>query len=537
MVLSRFVLALLALLALAPGTARAGWTEPATLASGDVAMNALVADSRGGLLAAWETGDSDWWAQATATGAFGPVESFAAAAPIAAAADGHGATHLTWRDATGVRYARRAADGSLDRRELVGATPFRTRPSIAADPAGNVAVAWRDYAEGRWYVRVAVRRADGAFGPPATLGDGRSVQDPAVALAPGGDVVVAWFHNGAPRAMQAAIGGLDGRFGAPVDLAPAGSVVAIQALAHPGGAVTVVWHEFGADVSVVRAARHAPGAAGFGDAAAIASGGMKDSDAINGIAAAALPDGWLLAYRLGQTVVAREVLGVEPGPVRTLDAIGPDTSYRRAPAAAVDARTGRGVVAWVDGDLGISARRRAADGSWGDPATLASGTRYAGAVQAAMGDDAAVAWNADSAVWVARFVAPPADGDGGPGGGGSGGGDPTPVVPSGDRTPPRVVVRLAPAIRTRRLVHVRVRCSEPCRVRFTGRLVHAGRPLASLLATRRLAERRTTDVALVLPPAARRALARHRALRLTLTVRARDAAGNARTVVRSAVLR
>jgi len=115
--------------------------------------------------------------------------------------------------------------------------------------------------------------------------------------------------------------------------------------------------------------------------------------------------------------------------------------------------------------------------------------------------------------------APPKKGDGTPGGGGS----------ASDRSAPRVALRRT-TVRARRngVVVLRVSCptaEEFCRTDL--RLHGASRRLARALFL--VAGGKTAKKALQLPPATRARLARAGSLRLTVRIKARDAAGNQRT--------
>ena len=115
------------------------------------------------------------------------------------------------------------------------------------------------------------------------------------------------------------------------------------------------------------------------------------------------------------------------------------------------------------------------------------------------------------------------------------------VVPAAT---PAASDRSAPAVRVtiarqrlsrvlRRGLAVTVGCSEPCKLeidllRGRARLAHA---------SARLTTAGARTVVVKLGPRARRALRRMRTAKLTLKVRGRDAAGNARTATRSLTLK
>jgi len=128
---------------------------------------------------------------------------------------------------------------------------------------------------------------------------------------------------------------------------------------------------------------------------------------------------------------------------------------------------------------------------------------------------------------------PPARGPGGAGATGSA----APLAATGvagDRTPPRISLRVNRRQRLRRgSLGLRLACSERCALTVTGRLRARGRSLALATARRELAAGRRVSVRVRIGrrsrAAARRALRRRRAAVVTLRVSARDVAGNRAT--------
>lgn len=506
------------------GPASADWRAPEQVAGPGRYLIDLVADSAGGVLAAWGRSGTDdsAWARASADGTFGSAAPFSSRLAGRIATDGAGHAWLSWRNDEGIQVRRR---GDADQ-VTVGPSNFRANPIIAANRRGDVAVAWRSYLDGKWLVHVAVKPYDAGWRDAATLGSGTAAQDPVVAVTDRGEVVVAWFQNGRPRRVMTATAKVGAPFGEPIEISSLNALY-LRLVAEPDGRATAAWLTFtGDDSRIVAATRPASGS--FGEVNTVVRGGTTDADGLGPPAVAALPEGWLLAVRRGQSVAETRVIGTDPGPERLLERIDLDGWYRSDPVVASDPQDGRALIAWESGARRLAVARRTREGAWSDVETVSPAGEQVDDVRTAVAADPVVAWTTAAGLFASRYAAP-AEGDGGGGGGGGA---------AKDVTPPRLAASVRSRIRLGSSFAVSIRSNEHSRLRITALLRTPQRRLGSTSTRRVVVAQRTTTFHVQLPrslrTAASRALRAHRRILLDLTVRGTDDAGNAARLTRLA---
>jgi hypothetical protein len=235
-------------------------------------------------------------------------------------------------------------------------------PSIAANDAGLVAVAYIERRAARDYVlRLALRRPGGHFGAPRVVRAGKELSDARVAVGDDGDLLLAYHSaNSIEARVQRA-----GRKMSPVQRIgrTSGHFASIAATASARGLMVVAWRGNGS--ATVRAAIRAAGAHRFGPAVVLDGGsGSVSTDAI--VHAAMDPAGaTTVAWSDPRSVVRTATTTARAGFAAAGDVPGAtgDTT-----GVSVDARGT--VVSWI-GQLGtskvVAAATRPAGGAFSQP--------------------------------------------------------------------------------------------------------------------------------------------------------------------------
>lgn len=218
---------LTALLAVAaPARADAPWSAPQDLSTPHLFVDAphLLLGGDGGALATWVgqdgTGNAGRSAaygafRATGTPAFAPERRLSGsvgglqlpawAGPPATYGRSR-ALVLTQQAVAGTRDTTRlgvafgSTRGTFGAARTLAVQPGLHAPVLAADAAGDAAVAWwQDRGVTNDRVFVALRKPGGRFGAPVLLGTGR-IRSVSVAVSPRGDTLVAWDARGSIHA-------------------------------------------------------------------------------------------------------------------------------------------------------------------------------------------------------------------------------------------------------------------------------------------------------------------------------------------------
>jgi len=166
------------------------------------------------------------------------------------AVDGQGNAIATWIQADieepeVVRAATRAPGGAWSGAVTIAAdAEGKVDLKVAANAAGDAAIAWNGYRSGKEVVKVALRPAGGAWGAPLTLTDPDGVaREPDVVVDEAGNVTVAWAQrDGSTWSIRAATKPAGGDWGEPDVLSDSETTADSPQLAvDPQGGLTAVW--------------------------------------------------------------------------------------------------------------------------------------------------------------------------------------------------------------------------------------------------------------------------------------------------------
>lgn len=251
------------------------WSEPETLSLPDEEgeQSRVAIDAAGNAIAVWITGTSitDYVIRSAARppgGAWsdpedvsGPV-SEAVTPNIALAAAGD--TVVVWSAFEGedriLQGAVRSADGEWsapeDLSDAGDDVALLDEPDVAIDAAGNAIAVWGVEAATD-IVQASVRPADGEWGEPEDLSDaGQNGGEPGVTMNETGAAIAVWARfDGSDDIVQASVRPVDGEWGEPDDLSEAGQDAAEPAVAmDDAGAAIAVWARFNGSNSIVQAA-------------------------------------------------------------------------------------------------------------------------------------------------------------------------------------------------------------------------------------------------------------------------------------------
>jgi hypothetical protein len=250
------------------------WSVPRTVASDSVTgsrnFHALHVAQDGSIYVAWlESGDAGTSGTYLTQSSDGGVswrrpvrvaqEEACPCCRTAIATARNGTVHLAWRSVAqgnvrdivvatssdrGVTWSRPAR--VHDDNFIIDGCPH-AGPSLHADSAGRLHIAWWTGAEGRAGVYYARSEAGGrAFGPAVELSRGRLVRPSHVQLAlDGGTVAVAWDDSGdsVPRVLLRASRDAGESFGTAVTVSDAQAAATFPVLMLGADSITVAWSQ------------------------------------------------------------------------------------------------------------------------------------------------------------------------------------------------------------------------------------------------------------------------------------------------------
>ncbi len=376
-------------LAAAPGPAIAAppWTAPQRISAAHTFIDApgVVFSGDGTGLAGWSeqdgVGDDTRRALAQATRPPAPAAPFGPPRPAPEWASAARATYAQTRIVTalndGVNLA--AAFSRIGGPDPTPLTVVQGRrivaPTLAANPRGDVALAWfDDRGIHTDRVQVALRRPGGRFGRPITLATGR-IRGVTVAVGARGDVLVAWDARGVVQARLRRPGRRS--FGSTDTIRSQDAFFAtLRAAVTPNGRAVVAWaaqkltEGGGPEPGFVQAAVRPAGQARFREAQLLE---QVPTTVVVGTASLALePDGAaLLAWsgREGNASLVKVARTDAAARFGTPVAVSPPDDGTLVPLAAVGPG-GDAVVAWFgapDNDSALFASARPAGGAFGPP--------------------------------------------------------------------------------------------------------------------------------------------------------------------------
>ena len=260
--------ALLLGLGLARAEAAPGWLPATNLSTPlrDASNVSVAMDDAGGAIAVWQrsgfpTHPVQVAIKGAGTGFGGPIDLSATGGNPFMAMSRTGTAVVAYQQLVGgknmVRIHLRSPGGDFSGPIDVAETApggASVRPKVAVNPAGDVAVAWRDrlpigeeegktvYSEG-FVIRVSVKPAGGAFSAPFDLSDvGHTSDNPQVAVRDDGEVTVAWsgYTDSEDKLIQVSEGAAGG-FSEPVEVSSADEANDPQLALDPSGESALLW--------------------------------------------------------------------------------------------------------------------------------------------------------------------------------------------------------------------------------------------------------------------------------------------------------
>lgn len=318
------------------------------------------------------------------------------------AVDGQGNAIATWIQADieepeVVRAATRAPGGAWSGAVTIAAdAEGKVDLKVAANAAGDAAIAWNGYRSGKEVVKVALRPAGGAWGAPLTLTDPDGVaREPDVVVDEAGNVTVAWAQrDGSTWSIRAATKPAGGDWGEPDVLSDSETTADSPQLAvDPQGGLTAVWllQTGKGGEGVVQSTSRPPGGAWHAEPVDLS--GPEPLATVPRVAVDAQGDATAVWQRKdkpggsGFHYFVQSVRRVD-GEWGEPETISKEDALAMSPEVAVDA-AGNATAIWRFAPLftglptGLQARSRTASGEWGDTVLVA--TRPGGQLEGSEG--------------------------------------------------------------------------------------------------------------------------------------------------------